>query len=61
VGRKVIVCCNLGPREMGPYVSEALVLGIPHPDSPEDKDQAIPLVPPYRTVFSGLSKRLRGC
>ena len=43
VGRKVVVCCNLGPREMGPYVSEALVLGVPHPDSPPDQDQAIPL------------------
>lgn len=42
-GRKVVVCCNLGPREMGPYVSQALVLGIPHPDSSEDQDQAIPL------------------
>ena len=43
VGLKVVVCCNLGPREMGPYVSDALVLGVPHPDSPEDQDQAIPL------------------
>jgi tRNA-binding protein len=43
VGRKVIVCCNLGPREMGPYTSEALVMGVPHPQSPEDQDQAMPL------------------
>lgn len=43
VGRKVVVCCNLGPREMGPYISEALVLGTPHPESPADQDQAIPL------------------
>ncbi|MCU0272365.1 MAG: hypothetical protein MUE34_03950 [Acidimicrobiales bacterium] len=34
---------NLGTREMGPYVSEALVLGAPHPQSPEDQAQATPL------------------
>ena len=43
VGRNVIACCNLGPREMGPYTSEALVLGVPHPESPEDQEQALPL------------------
>ncbi|WP_432833666.1 hypothetical protein [Dactylosporangium sp. CA-092794] len=43
VGKNVIVCINLGVREMGPYKSEALVLGAPHPDSPEDQDQATPL------------------
>lgn len=43
VGRKVIACCNLGARQMGPLVSEALVLGVPHPDSPDDQDQALPL------------------
>lgn len=43
VGRKVIACCNLSPREMGAGVSEVLVLGAPHPDSPVDQNQALPL------------------
>jgi tRNA-binding protein len=43
VGRKVIACCNLGTRQMGSLTSEALVLGVPHPDSPDDQDQAMPL------------------
>ena len=43
VGRNVVVCINLGTREMGPYVSEALVMGAPHPESPPDQDQATPL------------------
>jgi tRNA-binding protein len=43
VERKVVVCINLGVREMGPYKSEALLLGAPHPDSPEDQAQATPL------------------
>jgi tRNA-binding protein len=43
VGRKVIVCCNLGTRQMGSLTSEVLVLGVPHPDSPDDQDQAMPL------------------
>lgn len=43
VGSNVIVCANLGPREIGPYVSEALTLGVPHPESPSDQAQAIPL------------------
>lgn len=43
VGRKLIICCNLGQRQMGPYVSDALVLGVPHPDSPPDQAQAMPL------------------
>jgi len=42
-GAKVITCVNLGEREMGPYVSQALVLGTPHPESPEGQSQAIPL------------------
>jgi len=46
VGRKVIACCNLGTRQMGTLTSEALVLGVPHPDSPEDQDQAMPLYAP---------------
>jgi len=43
VGRKVIVCCNLGTRQMGPYVSEALVLGVLHPECPPGQAQATPL------------------
>jgi tRNA-binding protein len=43
IGRKVIACCNLGTRQMGSLTSEALVLGVPHPDSPDDQDQAMPL------------------
>lgn len=43
VGAHVIVCVNLGSRELGSYVSEALVLGAPHPDSPTDQAQATPL------------------
>jgi tRNA-binding protein len=43
VGRNVVVCVNLSPREMGPYTSDVLVLGAPHPDSPEDEAQATPL------------------
>jgi tRNA-binding protein len=43
VGRKLIICCNLGTRSMGPYTSEALVMGVPHPASPPDQEQAMPL------------------
>ena len=50
VGRKVIACCNLSPREIGSYVSEALVLGAPHPESPADQDQAMPLYVDSRVV-----------
>ena len=43
VGRNVVACINLGTREMGPYRSEALVLGAPHPRTPIDQAQATPL------------------
>lgn len=43
VGLHVVACINLGAREMGSYVSEALVLGAPHPESPPDEAQAIPV------------------
>ena len=43
VGKYVVACINLGDREIGPYVSEALVLGAPHPDSPIDQTQATPV------------------
>jgi tRNA-binding protein len=45
VGSAVVACINLGERPMGPLVSQALVLGTPHPDSPSDEDQALPLRP----------------
>jgi tRNA-binding protein len=44
VGQNVVVCVNLSPREMGRYLSEVLVLGAPHPDSPDDQAQATPLL-----------------
>ena len=43
VGAKVVACINLGERPIGGLVSQALVLGTPHPDSPDDEDQAVPL------------------
>lgn len=43
LGRKVVICCNLSPRAMGPYTSQVLVLGTPHPQSPPDQAQAVPL------------------
>ena len=43
VDKFVIACINLAPRQIGEHLSEALVLGVPHPDSPSDQAQAIPL------------------
>lgn len=43
LGKKVIICCNLGSQTMGPYISDVLILGAPHPNSPEDQNQATPL------------------
>lgn len=43
VGRLVVVCSNLGTRRIGRYRSEALVLGTPHPGSPDGQAQALPL------------------
>jgi tRNA-binding protein len=43
VGRNVVACVNLGTRELGPYLSEALTLGTPHPGSPDHESQAVPL------------------
>jgi tRNA-binding protein len=43
VGTLVVACVNLGSREMGPYRSEALVLGTRHPAGPEEQGQAVPL------------------
>jgi tRNA-binding protein len=44
VGANVVACINLGERPIGPLVSQALVLGTPHPESPENEDQATPLL-----------------
>lgn len=43
VGRNVVACVNLGSRDMGPYVSDALVMGAHHPDSPDEQSQATPI------------------
>lgn len=43
VNRNVVVCCNLGTREMGGYTSQALVMGAAHPQNPEGQAQATPL------------------
>jgi tRNA-binding EMAP/Myf-like protein len=44
VGKKVIVCINLGTVRFGRnYKSEVLVMGAPHPNSPSDQRQALPL------------------
>jgi len=56
VGHNVVACINLSPREMGPYVSEVLLLGAPHPESPSDQAQATPifvsdLVEPGSRIF----------
>jgi len=46
VGRNLVACVNLGTREMGQYLSEVLVLGVRHPESPDDQAQATPLHAP---------------
>lgn len=56
VGSHVVVCVNLGEREMGPYRSQGLVLGARHPDSPADQAQAIPVTidrsaPPGSSIY----------
>ncbi|MBM3327742.1 MAG: tRNA-binding protein [Calditrichaeota bacterium] len=43
VGRKIVFVSNFRPRKMGNYLSQALILGTPHPDSPTDQAQALPL------------------
>ena len=43
MGRNVVVCINLGPRKIGRYVSDALVLGVPHPENPDGQGQVAPL------------------
>jgi tRNA-binding protein len=43
VDHLVVCCINLAPRDVGPYTSEVLVLGTPHPQTPAHESQAIPL------------------
>ena len=43
VERKAVIVCNISPRQMGAFTSEVLLLGAPHPDSPIDQAQAIPI------------------
>lgn len=50
VGKHVVACVNLSAREMGPYRSEALILGAPHPDGPSDQAQATPLFASEKTT-----------
>lgn len=50
IDRMVVACVNLGARQMGPYTSEALVLGTPHPDNPDGASQALPLLAPARAT-----------
>ena len=50
VSKKVVVCCNLGTRQMGRYKSEVLVMGAPHPDSPRGQHQALPLMVDHRSA-----------
>ena len=44
VGKHVIACVNLAPRQIGEHLSEALTLGVMHPDNPEGQAQALPLL-----------------
>ena len=44
VGKHVVACINLGPRQIGEHLSEALVLGVPHPECPDGQAQALPLL-----------------
>lgn len=43
VGRNLVCCINLGDRKVGAHISQVLLLGAPHPDSPADQAQATPL------------------
>jgi tRNA-binding protein len=47
VGRVVMAVVNFPPRQIGPFMSEVLVLGFP------DKDGAILLAAPDKTVPNG--------
>jgi tRNA-binding protein len=47
IGRQVLVVANLPPRQIGPFISEVLTLGIP------DKDGAVVLIRPDFKVPNG--------
>ena len=47
VGKKVMAVVNFPPRQIGPFMSEVLVLGFP------DKDNAVVLVSPDHDVPNG--------
>ncbi|GAN70700.1 tRNA-binding protein [Acetobacter syzygii] len=47
VGRQVVCVVNLGPRQIGPFISEVLVLGAP------DAQGHIVLLAPERSVPNG--------
>lgn len=47
IGRQVCAVVNLPPRQIGPFISEVLTLGLP------DEHGAVVLVQPERTVPDG--------
>lgn len=47
IGRQVMAVVNFPPRQIGPFMSEVLVLGVP------DKEGAIVLLSPDQTVPDG--------
>ncbi|MBO1324717.1 tRNA-binding protein [Acetobacter sp. TBRC 12305] len=47
VGRQVMCAVNLGPRQIGPFISEVLTLGV------ADENGAIVLLQPERPVPNG--------
>ncbi len=46
-GRQVVAVTNLSPRQVGPFLSEVLVLGL------ELEDQGVPLIVPDKAVPNG--------
>ena len=48
VGRRVIAVTNFPPRQIGPFLSEVLVLGVPDPDG-----AVVLLAPDHETPLGG--------